>query len=670
MALSGCCALLSLFLIATRAEAQVPSNGDPTIRLNDRHMHYRVHLREIRRIDGADSSGSPAAGAANTPLLRLAAPAYPGDGSGTEIITATRANPRTVSNVVADQAGFSFPNQRGMSDAVWAWGQFVDHDLDLTHAGFEYGIADIPVESSDDVLAPGPLPFLRSEFAARTGVPGIPRQQVNAITSFLDASNVYGSDAVTSAALRTFSGGRLAMSDNDLLPFENSTSPFFLAGDVRANENLVLTCLHTLFAREHNRLAALIALIDPQADDEEIYQLARKLVGAQLQTITVTEFLPALLGDAAPTWGELSYDRSINPAIANEFSTAFYRVGHTLLSANLTVASDAGITQLPLRDAFFNPFPLIAEPQLLDGLLAGLPMQPCQEVDTMLVDDVRNFLFGAPGQGGIDLAALNIQRGRDHGLPDYNTLRAALGVGAVSDFSEITSDVIVQQMLAELYGSVDNIDAWVGALAEDHLVSASVGPTIAAALQDQFRRVIAGDRFSVVNDRDLRASIVDAVIDFSDISLASVMRRNTRVRELPERVLFMSDAALYDVRVSFDPDRNRVYITGNRGANAISVTADSEGLWISGTGGTLINGLEQLRVVAGPRPALTIDLGAGDDLAEITSVDLSEAIVMLGDGADLLSITDASAKACRTDCLGNERAISEMGFTRGGRHKR
>ncbi len=73
----------------------------------------------------------------------------------------------------------------------------------------------------------------------------------------------------------------------------------FLAGDIRANEQVGLTSVHTLFMREHNRLADLIKAVDPGLSDEDIYQKARKIVGAQMQIITYNEFLPALLGDAA-----------------------------------------------------------------------------------------------------------------------------------------------------------------------------------------------------------------------------------------------------------------------------------------------------------------------------------------------------------------------------------
>ena len=85
-----------------------------------------------------------------------------------------------------------------------------------------------------------------------------------------------------------------------------------------------------------------------------------------------------------------------------------------------------GDGSIALRDAFFNPGLITDENVGL--LLQGLADEPCREVDTLIIDDVRNFLFGPPGTGGVDLASLNIQRGRDHGLPEYNEARRAYGL--------------------------------------------------------------------------------------------------------------------------------------------------------------------------------------------------------------------------------------------------
>src|SRR5262245_23289396 len=127
-----------------------------------------------------------------------------------------------------------------------------------------------------------------------------------------------------------------------------------------------------------------------------------------------------------------------------------------------------------LANSFFNP-PVVVQ-NGADPVLKYLATDNAQEIDNKLVPELQNFLFGPPGSGGFDLAPLNIQRGRDHGLADYNTARAAYGLPRVTSFSQITSDPTLQKQLRQLYGSVNNIDLWVGGLAEDHVPGGSIGP--------------------------------------------------------------------------------------------------------------------------------------------------------------------------------------------------
>ena len=216
-------------------------------------------------------------------------------------------------------------NSRGLSDWVTHWGQFLTHDMTLIRTSAEsnrlstgaVGDFNIRVTDPTDPLSPGPIPFDRSVFDPASGDGSIedtsegpqfvPRWQINSNTSYIDASNVYGSDAVTATSLRTMSRGKLITSAAGLLPGTDADG-VFLAGDERINENLGLTAIHALFVREHNRLADLIATHDATLTDEQIYQRARRIVGAEMQAITYNEFLPAVIGDAAPRPDDFVYD--------------------------------------------------------------------------------------------------------------------------------------------------------------------------------------------------------------------------------------------------------------------------------------------------------------------------------------------------------------------------
>jgi len=299
---------------------------------------------------------------------------------------------------------------------------------------------------------------------------------------------------------------------------------------------LELTSLQTLFLREHNQLASAIAVANPKLTDEQIYQRARRLVMAEVQAITYQEFLPAMLGAKAlrPYQG---YRSDVNPGLATEFSTAGFRVGHTLINDDIQFLDNEGVEArdgLLLAFAFFNPGPLKESGP--DGLLKYLATDNTQEVDPQLVEGLRNFLFGPPGAGGLDLASINIQRGRDHGLPDYNSVRAAYGLPRVTSMAQVTSDVGLQAKLLSLYGSVDSMDLWVAGLAEDHLAGSSVGPTFQKIIAHQFERTRDGDAnwyersFSGRQLAALRAN-----------KLSDIIRRNTSLTKIQDNVFFFDE---------------------------------------------------------------------------------------------------------------------------------
>jgi hypothetical protein len=463
----------------------------------------------VRTIDGSGNNvQNPEWGRAGSELLRLTTVDY-ADGVS-EPAAPFVVSARQISNRMVRQVD-RMPSTLEVTDLLWMWGQFIDHDIDLTGSASPTESFDIHVPVSDPFFDPFftgtvTIPLDRSLYGPQP-TPQSPRQQLNEITSFLDGSVVYGSDAVRAAALRLNDGsGKLRTSPGDLLPFNTGGLPnapsehapnMFLAGDVRANEQPGLTALHTLFVREHNFYCDVVQLLYPVGFDEFYYQVAKALVTAELQRITYSEFLPTFLGsEAVPTY--TGYDPSVNPSIANSFSTCAYRVGHTMLSSELkrldALGNEIPEGHLALRDGFFNPSRIIDEGGI-EPLLRGAAAQKPQRIDCAVVDDVRNFLFGQPGQGGFDLASLNIQRGRDHGLPRYNQMRIDWGLEPVEAWADITSDTLIQTRMAQCYPNVDMVDAWIGGLAEDHVEGAMVGELFHTILSDQFTRLRDGDRY-------------------------------------------------------------------------------------------------------------------------------------------------------------------------------
>ena len=91
---------------------------------------------------------------------------------------------------------------------------------------------------------------------------------MNSITGWVDASMIYGSDEVVAKRLREFTLGRLKQGDNNMLPLqEGNAHRLNDAGDIRVNENIILTSSHTIFVREHNRIAKVIVTKDPRLND-------------------------------------------------------------------------------------------------------------------------------------------------------------------------------------------------------------------------------------------------------------------------------------------------------------------------------------------------------------------------------------------------------------------
>lgn len=146
-----------------------------------------------------------------------------------------------------------------------------------------------------------------------------------------------------------------------------------------------------------------------------------------MQMITYNEFLPIVLGRNAMNFYKLNvgnsdftrYDSSVNPSIISEFSSAAYRFGHSLVNGRFTmISADSRRSSFQLKDNFFSPN-RIRDGQL-DEILRGLVGNNAQRFDPFCHSDLRNHLYKSRNElSGSDLPAMNIQRGRDHGIPGY-----------------------------------------------------------------------------------------------------------------------------------------------------------------------------------------------------------------------------------------------------------
>ena len=510
----------------------------------------------FRTIDGTcNNMDNPLLGAADTPLSRLI-PAQYEDGISSlrgdiqnklgKIIESSPFQPPSPSARHVSQTIIRNVTQdESLTHILMQFGQFLDHDLSLSpelengncsmraeRCEFTDICRPIRVADLDPIFGKGTerngacLPFSRSVAACpapnETLVNGAirAREQINVLTSFIDGSMIYGSDEELARRIRKNVSGlltegasqsgkkaelpRVPEAENfredgeHLVGCPPGTASCFLAGDFRVNEHLGLSVMHTLWLREHNRISRELARINPHwaGDDERLYQEARRIVGAIIQKITYLDYLPKILGQQVfdIVIGDYKgYDPRINPGVTNAFATAAYRYGHTLirpffdrLGSNY---QNIAAGPLSLLKSFFDPDQFRSS-YGTDPILRGLVTQNARRVDEFLSSVLTNNLF----RGHNDLAALNIQRGRDHGLPPYITWqRYCQRVFPKLGFATFKNTLTLVRFL-EIYGSVDTIDLWIGGLAEDRLPGSLLGPTFACLFGITFANVRDGDR--------------------------------------------------------------------------------------------------------------------------------------------------------------------------------
>ncbi|WP_110987200.1 peroxidase family protein [Acaryochloris thomasi] len=564
-------------------------------------------------------------------------------------------DPRFISNRIFSDLGQNLFSENGVSQWAGYWGQFLDHTFGLRQSGDEDAALPFnngdPLEGFQNDL--GSIRFLRSQPAPGTGET-TPREHVNTVSSFIDGWAIYGGTEERLEWLRegpvdgdlSNNSARLLLTADGFLPLATArgdadAAPMMelngrlrgtpdqrvIAGDVRANENIALTSIHNLFAREHNRI---VDALPQHLKEETKFQIARKVVGAEQQYITYNEFLPAQGIELDKYKG---YDATVDPSITNEFATVGYRA-HSMIHGRITVDAEAdrfsadelasfearGLGVMQTDDGVSLAIPLnlaIGSPSLvadigLDLMLEGLAARPQYKNDEQIDNQLRSILFqlpsnpsedldgpGVPGNFStvLDLGAIDIQRARDHGIPLYNDLREAYGLERIDSFTDITGeatdefpddpdidpldplndpdilrfDTILDKngieleqgtregqtqavtgirkttlaaRLKAIYGDVDNVDAFVGMVSEEHLKGSEFGELQSALWEDQFEALRDGDRFFYKNDRALdqiekrfgisyQRSLADIIADNSLVEAGDLQGNVFKVADNP-----------------------------------------------------------------------------------------------------------------------------------------
>ena len=428
------------------------------------------------------------------------------------------------------------PTETPFTHMMMQWGQFLDHDITLAPEAHDGCLTcavtgncePIRIPENDPVFGNGKgstndgkcIAFRRSLPVCNPRPNTLyPREQINTLTSYVDGSQVYGSNVTIAKFLRSGNNGQLRVTNENLEFTVNDNPPLtnehclefqdecYVAGDIRSNEQAGLLTMHTLFLREHNRIARELKRINQAWNDDTLYQEARRIVGAILQRITYEEYLRNLLGDLhdiviRPHTG---YKSSVDASIPNAFAAAAFRYGHSLIQPefirfpdDLYEKSNRKINPLNLQQSFFS---LKAFRETgTDPIIRGLVTQPALRSDEFMNSILTEHLFEIKNPEGeilpgLDLAALNIQRGRDHGLPVYRYWADyCRHVYPKLPRPHLKYDNSMLKIL-KLYGSQDVIDLFVAGLAEERVSRSLIGPTFSCLFGITFSNLRDGDRF-------------------------------------------------------------------------------------------------------------------------------------------------------------------------------
>ncbi|KAK4311222.1 hypothetical protein Pmani_017264 [Petrolisthes manimaculis] len=413
-------------------------------------------------------------------------------------------------------------------------GQFLDHDLTFAslkepevpccEASKDPSCAPIAIPDYDPFYSPAGqtcMEFVRSTPAGQCSLG--PREQIDELTQYIDLSQVYGSTKEETASLRAYTDGLLKFQDNgdlpDFLPIDNEETACtneekeaeglhcFLAGDFRVNEQILLTVIHTTWMREHNRIARALKSFNPGLNDEKLFQEARRITIAEWQHVVYNEFIPGVLGsyladefNLRPLSGYQTtsdYHSFLSAGVSAEFATAAFRFGHSMIPDAINEVSHAGVSRSRVLNSVLEaPFPLYEE-GVEEGLVRGFTKQRAMLVDSSFTTQITGQLFQEEEAFGLDLIALNLQRGRDHGLATYLEVINVCKTFKASSFDDLLQVMDHEPLarLKEVYSDFRDIDLFIGGMSERPFADAQVGPTFACLMLDQFIRLKRGDRF-------------------------------------------------------------------------------------------------------------------------------------------------------------------------------
>ncbi|CAD5221006.1 unnamed protein product [Bursaphelenchus xylophilus] len=539
----------------------------------------RVH--EYQRYDGwYNNLANPQWGTINSRLHRDAPSSY--EDGVYKLWEKDLPSARNISNLVF-KGPDGIPNARNLTTMMAFFSQVVAYEImQSTQISCPLEMHKIPVPKCDTVFdshckGETQIPFTRAKYDKTTGH-GLnsPREQVNDRTAWIDASFLYSTQEPWVAALRSYVNGTLKEHDvmkgyppfnNPHIPLINPPPPqihrlmrperLFILGDPRVNENPGLLSFGLILFRWHNIQAKDLAEQHADWTDEELFQGARRMVIATLQKIIYYDYLPALLGGEYGNRADYEYTGYkpfLPPGISHSFATTAFRFPHTIVPPGMLfrIKSEkckfrdevGGYPALRLCQNWWNAQDIVRG-YTVDEIVLGMASQLAEAEDNIVVEDLRDFIFGPMHFTRLDVVSTSIMRARDNGILPYNRLRKVYGL------PERTWETINDKMYTEkpemfaalknmYHGDINKLDAYVGGMLETD--GKGPGELFAVIIKDQFKRLRDGDRFWFEN-ADNGIFTKEEIAAIHNITMKDIIVKTTEIQEnyLQDDVFFHTE---------------------------------------------------------------------------------------------------------------------------------
>jgi hypothetical protein len=434
-------------------------------------------------------------------------------------------NPRAVSRELLTRTTFVPAETLNLFAASWI--QFMIKDWFSHGRGDPNHTYELPLQPGDPWPAP-PLSMLKTiPDATRPPDAGFPLTYLNTNTHWWDGSQLYGTDPAVERMVRSGTGGRLNVGTGGIVPLP--TDPKL---DPRQVPGwwLGLQMLVNLFSLEHNAICDRLAAEYPGWSDDQLFDHARLILSALLAKIHTVEWTPAVI--AHPTtriamranWYGIAGERvkrafgristsevlsgipgskqdhfGVPYAITEEF-TIVYRM-HPLTADDYRFCSVADGHELERRTlpelAGPNSQPVLERIGMLDLLYSFGVSNP----GAIVLNNFPRFLqqFERPDGRLMDIAATDILRSRELGVPRYNEFRRLLHLTPARDFEDLTDDPALAERMRALYGDIERLDVIVGMFAEKRPAGFAFSDTAFRIFILMASRRINSDRF-LTND--------------------------------------------------------------------------------------------------------------------------------------------------------------------------